>query len=196
MRYERKILSILFTARHRNLIDNHTRLNSDPYDSRISKLDVYQRNSYNRTNHNRYQQQQTSSTIPQTASQVVIYPTNNQLSQNHQPLPYQQSSATTTTTILPHQVSSQPPPLNHTTSNQRYPLEQPDPYWDETSDSRKFTERRKKTVRFDGQDPDDWTRWESERQGSQDSQTKDSGIDTSSTFTSSEDSNRGDGPKV
>ncbi|KRG00622.1 uncharacterized protein Dmoj_GI23883, isoform R [Drosophila mojavensis] len=41
----------------------------------------------------------------------------------------------------------------------------------------------------------DWSRWESERQGSQDSATKDSGIDTSSTFTSSEDSNRGDGPK-
>ncbi|XP_030374996.1 regulating synaptic membrane exocytosis protein 1 isoform X2 [Scaptodrosophila lebanonensis] len=42
---------------------------------------------------------------------------------------------------------------------------------------------------------DDWARWEAERQGSQDSATKDSGIDTSSTFTSSEDSNRGDGPK-
>ncbi|XP_033163194.1 regulating synaptic membrane exocytosis protein 2 isoform X10 [Drosophila mauritiana] len=41
----------------------------------------------------------------------------------------------------------------------------------------------------------DWSRWEAERQGSQDSATKDSGIDTSSTFTSSEDSNRGDGPK-
>ncbi|XP_030244237.1 uncharacterized protein LOC108650718 isoform X9 [Drosophila navojoa] len=42
----------------------------------------------------------------------------------------------------------------------------------------------------------DWSRWEAERQGSQDSATKDSGIDTSSTFTSSEDSNRGDGPKL
>ncbi|XP_034485590.1 regulating synaptic membrane exocytosis protein 1 isoform X9 [Drosophila innubila] len=42
----------------------------------------------------------------------------------------------------------------------------------------------------------DWSRWEAERQGSQDSATKDSGIDTSSTFTSSEDSNRGDGPKA
>lgn len=42
----------------------------------------------------------------------------------------------------------------------------------------------------------EWSRWEAERQGSQDSATKDSGIDTSSTFTSSEDSNRGDGPKV
>ncbi|XP_033608307.1 regulating synaptic membrane exocytosis protein 2 isoform X2 [Cryptotermes secundus] len=79
------------------------------------------------------------------------------------------------------------------------------------SDSRRFTERRKKTVRFDRpgpvdhchrhrqQHPQDWShtlgRWASDRQSSQDSQTKDSGIDTSSTFTSSEDSNRGEGPK-
>lgn len=77
----------------------------------------------------------------------------------------------------------------------RYPVD-PDPYWDEQSDTRRFTERRKKTVRFDGQDTDDWGRWESERQGSQDSATKDSGIETSSTFTSSEDSNRSDVPKV
>ncbi|KAJ6635288.1 Regulating synaptic membrane exocytosis protein 2, partial [Pseudolycoriella hygida] len=76
----------------------------------------------------------------------------------------------------------------------RYPID-PDPYWDEQADTRRFTERRKKTVRFDGQDSDDWGRWETERQGSQDSATKDSGIETSSTFTSSEDSNRGDGPK-
>lgn len=66
------------------------------------------------------------------------------------------------------------------------------------ADNRKFTERRKKTVRFDGPEAaaDDWLRWDSDRQGSQDSATKDSGIETSSTFTSSEDSNRGDGPKV
>lgn len=63
------------------------------------------------------------------------------------------------------------------------------------TDNRKFTERRKKTVRFDGPETaDDWLRWDSDRQGSQDSATKDSGIETSSTFTSSEDSNRGDGP--
>lgn len=92
----------------------------------------------------------------------------------------------------------------------------------EDSDSRRFTERRKKTVRFDGYDGSqtfpraighhrdllgsgreahvvpNWAtvRWECDRQGSQDSATKDSGIDTSSNFTSSEDSNRGDGPKV
>ncbi|XP_057333108.1 regulating synaptic membrane exocytosis protein 2 isoform X4 [Microplitis mediator] len=67
------------------------------------------------------------------------------------------------------------------------------------ADSRRFTERRgKKTVRFDGgtnvAGEEDWS-WEADRQGSQDSATKDSGIDTSSTFTSSEDSNRGDLPK-
>ncbi|XP_043284351.1 uncharacterized protein Rim isoform X2 [Venturia canescens] len=72
------------------------------------------------------------------------------------------------------------------------------------ADSRRFTERRgKKTVRFDGGtnvggndggSHEDWS-WEADRQGSQDSATKDSGIDTSSTFTSSEDSNRGDLPK-
>ncbi|XP_028164399.1 regulating synaptic membrane exocytosis protein 2 isoform X3 [Ostrinia furnacalis] len=84
--------------------------------------------------------------------------------------------------------------------------------WEDSSDNRRFTERRKKTVRFDGHEgaatfprggrdasgaPQDWAslRWESERQTSQDSATKDSGIDTSSTFTSSEDSNRGDCPK-
>lgn len=85
--------------------------------------------------------------------------------------------------------------------------------WEDSSDNRRFTERRKKTVRFDGHEgaatfprggrdasgaPHDWAalRWEPERQTSQDSATKDSGIDTSSTFTSSEDSNRGDCPKV
>lgn len=56
-------------------------------------------------------------------------------------------------------------------------------------------------MRFDGgtnvggPQEDEWS-WEADRQGSQDSATKDSGIDTSSTFTSSEDSNRGDLPKV
>ncbi|XP_019867469.2 regulating synaptic membrane exocytosis protein 2 [Aethina tumida] len=59
------------------------------------------------------------------------------------------------------------------------------PLQDVTADNRCFTERRKKTVRFDQHDG---------RQGSQDSH-RDSGIDTSSTFTSSEDSTRGDLPK-
>ncbi|KAJ8965178.1 hypothetical protein NQ314_004321 [Rhamnusium bicolor] len=72
------------------------------------------------------------------------------------------------------------PPLSHyIVAPQHRPLQ------DVTADNRCFTERRKKTVRFDQHDG---------RQGSQDSH-RDSGIDTSSTFTSSEDSTRGDVPK-
>lgn len=76
------------------------------------------------------------------------------------------------------------PPLSH------YIVAPPHrPLQDVTADNRGFTERRKKTVRFDHQEG---------RQGSQGSQDshRDSGIDTSSTFTSSEDSTRGDFPKV
>ncbi|XP_066593060.1 regulating synaptic membrane exocytosis protein 2 isoform X2 [Prorops nasuta] len=64
-------------------------------------------------------------------------------------------------------------------------------------DSRRFTEKRgKKTVRFDGgTNVGGLEDWEADRQGSQDSATKDSGIETCSNFTSSEDSNRGDLPK-
>uniref|UniRef100_A0A182NRW5 C2 domain-containing protein n=1 Tax=Anopheles dirus TaxID=7168 RepID=A0A182NRW5_9DIPT len=116
----------------RQYFDNHTRLNANLTDYRATKLDVQQRNSYNRTNHNRYQ----------SPSQPQQHPSH--------PYHYQQSD-----------------PLGR-----EYHQQQPLP-----------------------QDSDDWSRWESERQGSQDSATKDSGIDTSSTFTSSEDSNRGDGPK-
>lgn len=130
------------TAGHGKLYENNIRLNSNLTEN-TTKLDVYQRNSYNRTNHNRQ---------PQV---VLSEPTYDRY-------------------------------CNDTETS-----------WDDTTDNRRFTERRKKTVRFDGQDSsDDWTKWETERQGSQDSTAKDSGIDTSSTFTSSEDSNRGDGPKV
>ena len=80
-------------------------------------------------------------------------------------------------------------------------------------DARHFTERRKKTVRFDSDDFNEsgsdslcgdgwmtiedvrsgrWARWDTLRQESQDSTTRDSGIETSSCFTSSEDSNRGE----
>ncbi|XP_055642504.1 uncharacterized protein LOC129779206 isoform X8 [Toxorhynchites rutilus septentrionalis] len=181
--------------------DNHSRLNPSQYDYRARKLDVQQRNSYNRTNHNRYQSQQTHLNNQQPLPQVVVaddaiisstYDNNNHHHSSH------------------HQQTHQSVPQSHQVHNSQYQYiqqnsqynsisagnEQPDSYWDEPADSRRFTERRKKTVRFDGQDSDDWGRWESERQGSQDSATKDSGIDTSSTFTSSEDSNRGDGPKV
>ncbi|XP_048518490.1 regulating synaptic membrane exocytosis protein 2 isoform X1 [Dendroctonus ponderosae] len=75
------------------------------------------------------------------------------------------------------------PPLSH------YIVAPPHrPLQDVTADNRGLSDRRKKTVRFDHQDG---------RQGSQGSQDshRDSGIDTSSTFTSSEDSTRGDFPK-
>ncbi|KFB40250.1 AGAP001690-PA-like protein [Anopheles sinensis] len=262
-----------FEAGHqRQYFDNHTRLNANLNDYRATKLDVQQRNSYNRTNHNRYQspsQQQQQhhyqqqdplgphhyhpkqplpqvvvgdSTIASTAYDSIdhhhhqhhlhLQPSHHHppsshhpapsqhggssgsssSSQHHQYPPYGQAGPTASQQALHHQQCNSsssggsghsnagPHPVAHNNAHARYgtspaATEQPDPYWDEPADSRRFTERRKKTVRFDGQDSDDWSRWESERQGSQDSATKDSGIDTSSTFTSSEDSNRGDGPK-
>lgn len=132
-------------------------------------------------------------------------------------------SASSSSAYADNNNHSQYSALHNLHNHSRYAQEQPDPYWDDTADSRRYTERRKKQVRFDQKDSeqerqqdrqtqpqqqqqqqqerrqeiDEWTRWETERQGSQDSATKDSGIDsTSSTFTSSEDSNRGDGPKV
>ncbi|XP_058117716.1 regulating synaptic membrane exocytosis protein 2 [Anopheles ziemanni] len=274
-----------FEAGHqRQYFDNHTRLNANLNDYRATKLDVQQRNSYNRTNHNRYQspsqqQHQQQHQPPyhyqpqdplgphhyhpkQPLPQVVVgdstptaydsidhhhhhhhqhqhhlhlQPSHHHLpsshhpapsqhggssgssssSQQHQFPPYGQQTSASSQQAVHHQQQQQcnssssggsghstagPHPVAHNNAHARYgtspaATEQPDPYWDEPADSRRFTERRKKTVRFDGQDSDDWSRWESERQGSQDSATKDSGIDTSSTFTSSEDSNRGDGPK-
>lgn len=110
-----------------------------------------------------------------------------------------QSSSSTSTSNQYTNYNNFHPSQQHHNPNKSYLNDLNDPYVDDqtaASDSRKFTERRKKTVRFDGQDSDEFSRWENERQGSQDSTTKDSGIDTSSTFTSSEDSNRGDVPKV
>lgn len=241
-RYEFFLPLIPITAGHPILYDNHSHLDSNhqPFDYRhrqppigtSGKLDVHQRNTYNRTNHNRYQSSAISggsvvglvghsaptSLLPQVVVCDVTTGTTTSSSAYHH------------SSVVPHHQQSPLPPTSsshpssyadnnnhsqfsalHNLHNQinRYAQPstvsgttpataggEPDPYWDETADSRRFTERRKKTVRFDGQDSDDWTRWESERQGSQDSATKDSGIDTSSTFTSSEDSNRGDGPKV
>lgn len=186
---------------------------SQPISSTIipSKLDIHQRNQYNRVNH---------------SSHTYNNNNNNRIGSNsyHNPLPsshidhnvddltyHQHHHSTTTTASLSPTKSynyynrtsaTQSNQTNSSThnyySNSRYLSDTIDPYVDEQAagDSRRFTERRKKTVRFDGQDSDEFSRWESERQGSQDSTTKDSGIDTSSTFTSSEDSNRGDGPKV
>uniref|UniRef100_A0A336LPD8 CSON009705 protein n=1 Tax=Culicoides sonorensis TaxID=179676 RepID=A0A336LPD8_CULSO len=227
-----------YEAGHPILYDNHSRLDAstnhrqyDKYNQYHShrpgpigtsgKLDVHQRNTYNRTNHNRYQST-VSGHLPTTTGllpQVVVCdvtttgtPTSTSGYLHHTP----QGPSSHSSSYADNNNHSQFSAL-HNLHNQinRYAQQpggstvggvvnpsttvvggEPDPYWDETADSRRFTERRKKTVRFDGQDSDDWSRWESERQGSQDSATKDSGIDTSSTFTSSEDSNRGDGPKV
>jgi regulating synaptic membrane exocytosis protein 2 len=186
---------------------------SKPISSTIipSKLDIHQRNQYNRVNH---------------SSHIYNNNNNNRIGSNsyHNPLPsshidhnvddlayHQHHHTTTTTTSLSPTKSynynrtttsatQQPNQTNSSThnyySNSRYLSDTIDVDEQAAGDSRRFTERRKKTVRFDGQDSDEFSRWESERQGSQDSTTKDSGIDTSSTFTSSEDSNRGDGPKV
>uniref|UniRef100_A0A8D8HYM9 Regulating synaptic membrane exocytosis protein 2 n=1 Tax=Culex pipiens TaxID=7175 RepID=A0A8D8HYM9_CULPI len=193
--------------------DNHSRLNPSLTDYRARKLDVQQRNSYNRTNHNRYQSQQSHFHSQQPLPQVVVadstitssaYDNNNH--HHHSSSHHQHSHQSVPQSHQVHnsQYQYQQQQQQQQQQNSRYSSspavvggnEQPDPYWDEPTDSRRFTERRKKTVRFDGQEStDDWGRWESERQGSQDSATKDSGIDTSSTFTSSEDSNRGDGPK-
>uniref|UniRef100_A0A336LKE1 CSON009705 protein n=1 Tax=Culicoides sonorensis TaxID=179676 RepID=A0A336LKE1_CULSO len=226
-----------YEAGHPILYDNHSRLDAstnhrqyDKYNQYHShrpgpigtsgKLDVHQRNTYNRTNHNRYQST-VSGHLPTTTGllpQVVVCdvtttgtPTSTSGYLHHTP----QGPSSHSSSYADNNNHSQFSAL-HNLHNQinRYAQQpggstvggvvnpsttvvggEPDPYWDETADSRRFTERRKKTVRFDGQDSDDWSRWESERQGSQDSATKDSGIDTSSTFTSSEDSNRGDGPK-
>ncbi|XP_055607385.1 regulating synaptic membrane exocytosis protein 2 isoform X8 [Uranotaenia lowii] len=196
---------------HKQYYDNHSRLNPSLTDYRARKLDVQQRNSYNRTNHNRYQSQQSHSQEP--LPQVVVadstitssaYDNNNHHHSSshhsqhntHQSVP--QSHQQHQHTNSQYQYIQQTSRYSNSGSGSGGPAgnDLQDPYWDDPADSRRFTERRKKTVRFDGQDSDDWGRWESERQGSQDSATKDSGIDTSSTFTSSEDSNRGDGPKV
>ncbi|XP_052889961.1 uncharacterized protein LOC128298257 [Anopheles moucheti] len=260
-----------FEAGHqRQYFDNHTRLNANLTDYRATKLDVQQRNSYNRTNHNRYQSPSQSTQHPshpyhqqaqdphgreyhqqQPLPQVVVGDSTiastayDSINHHHQPHQHHPSHHHPSGTAGPSPATTIPQGLHggssgSSSSSQHHPYqqhhhqahhqqcnssssggsshsttghhpvaqnshtrygtspaatEQPDPYWDEPADSRRFTERRKKTVRFDGQDSDDWSRWESERQGSQDSATKDSGIDTSSTFTSSEDSNRGDGPK-
>ncbi|XP_055549954.1 uncharacterized protein LOC129732766 isoform X9 [Wyeomyia smithii] len=186
----------------RQYFDNHSRLNPSLTDYRTRKLDVQQRNNYNRTNHNRYQSQQTHLHSQQPLPQVVVadstitssaYDNNNHHhSSSHHHHTHQPVPQTNQVHNSQYQYIQQNSRYNASTAGS----DQPDPYWDDPADSRRFTERRKKTVRFDGQESDDWGRWESERQGSQDSATKDSGIDTSSTFTSSEDSNRGDGPKV
>ncbi|XP_055680238.1 regulating synaptic membrane exocytosis protein 2 isoform X6 [Lutzomyia longipalpis] len=167
-----------FEAGHGKVLESHSRLlasSSVVTGGSIhppGRLDVHHRNTYNRTNHNRQ--------VPAHHNPQIIVGEVAGTS-------FGGSSSVTPTTTSTSSASTQ-------STYDRYTSE-PDPYWDETADSRRFTERRKKTVRFDRQDSEDWSVWDAERQGSQDSATKDSGIDTSSTFTSSEDSNRGDGTK-
>lgn len=189
------IYNVIFTASHNpNLLphDNNAvvnasaRLTSSQIDS---KLDVHHRNNYNRTNHRL-----------QHSPQIVVgddvdYPQSSDPYWNNGSRGLPGTTATgigggnvNATSRISSQSRSQSGSLSAGTS-----LEDGNAY---SIDSRRYTERRKKTVRFDGQESNDWTRWESERQNSQDSTTRDSGIDTSSTFTSSEDSNRGDGLKV
>lgn len=228
-----RISSSIFPAGHLKHVQNQSRLGGTTINTRdlTSKLDVYQRNSYNRTNHNRLQpqshtllQQSTPSlhNPPAPSSHYLSHQTSlphhhqssPQLTQNYhnQQQLHHQHSYQTHQAQHHHQQQQQNQSYQHSSHYQnlhnysesypstyyeKYPNDLLDEYWDETCDSRRFTERRKKTVRFDGQESaEDWSKWDTERQGSQDSATKDSGIDTSSTFTSSEDSNRGDGPKV
>lgn len=156
-----------------------------------SKLDVHHRNNYNRTNHRL-----------QHSPQIVVgddvdYAQSNDPYWNNGSRGLSGSMAPTgigaNVNTAIGRITSQSRSQSGSTSAGTS-LDDPSSY--SSIDNRRYTERRKKTVRFDGQESNDWTRWESERQNSQDSTTRDSGIDTSSTFTSSEDSNRGDGLKV
>lgn len=195
------IYNVIFTAGHNtNLLphDNNAgvsasaRLTSSQIDS---KLDVHQRNNYNRTNHRlQHSPQIVVGDDVDFAQSSNPYWNNGGsgggggsggrgLSGSTAPISSGNNVNTPVSRIGSHSGS-----LSAGTS-----LDDPSAY---SNDSRRYTERRKKTVRFDGQESNDSSRWGSERQNSQDSTTRDSGIDTSSTFTSSEDSNRGDGLKV
>lgn len=196
---------------------------AQPIASTTSKLDIHQRNQYNRVNHsshiynnnnnnNRIDSNSSKYPLPSSHIDQSLHNVDDLAYHHHYNHPTLASSPTKTsssynnynynnrtTSAILNQSNSGSSSYSYY-SNSRYLSDTLDPYVDEQAagDNRRFTERRKKTVRFDGQDSsaDEFSRWESERQESQDSTTKDSGIDTSSTFTSSEDSNRGDGPKV
>lgn len=180
------IYNVIFTASHNtNLLphDNNAvvsasaRLTSSQIDS---KLDVHHRNNYNRNNH----RLQHSAPI----GDDVDFPQPNDPYWNNGGRGLSGSTATL--------VGSNVNTVSRVGSNSGSLSTSLDDQNAYSIDNRRYTERRKKTVRFDGQESNDWTRWDSERQNSQDSTTRDSGIDTSSTFTSSEDSNRGEGLKV
>ena len=209
------IYNVIFTAGHNTnhlphdnnaVVSASARLTSNQIDS---KLDVHHRNNYNRTNHRLqhspkivvgddvdFAQQQPPQ---QQHHQHHHQHQNHHHHQDHQQTtndPYWNNgsrgglSGSTATLVGSNATISR---IGSGSLSAGTSLEDSNAY---SIDSRRYTERRKKTVRFDGQESNDWTRWDSERQNSQDSTTRDSGIDTSSTFTSSEDSNRGEGLKV
>lgn len=186
------IYNVIFTASHStNLLphDNNAVVSASARHTSKqidSKLDVHHRNNYNRTNHRLQHSPQIV-----VGDDVDFSQTGNDPYWNNGSRGLSGSTATLVGSNVNtvSRVASQSGSLSAGTS-----LEDPNAY--NSIDSRRYTERRKKTVRFDGQESNDWTRWDSERQNSQDSTTRDSGIDTSSTFTSSEDSNRGEGLKV
>lgn len=210
-KWARFIKKVIFTAcrntnplSHDNnaVVNTSARITSSQIDS---KLDVHHRNNYNRTNHRLqhspqivvgddvdvdYAQQSNNDPSSYWNNGIARAPP---LSGSMAPAAMTAIGAANVNTAIGRitsQSRSQSGSLSAGTS-----LDDPSSY-SSSIDNRRYTERRKKTVRFDGQESNDWTRWESERQNSQDSTTRDSGIDTSSTFTSSEDSNRGDGLKV
>lgn len=196
------IYNVIFTAGHNtNLLphDNNAvvsasaRLTSSQIDS---KLDVHHRNNYNRTNHRlQHSPQIVVGDDVDFAQSTNPYWNNGGGSGGGgggggggRSLPGSMAPVVGANMNTVSRIGSHSGSLSAGTS-----LEDSNAY---SIDSRRYTERRKKTVRFDGQESNDSSRWGSERQNSQDSTTRDSGIDTSSTFTSSEDSNRGDGLKV
>lgn len=184
---------LLFTADHStNLLsqDNDVAINATTQLDNTTNLDVDHRNNYNRTI-NRIQR----------SPQIVVDDNDYHQSTDS----YYSSSIDVSASTSAYGHGGNSAHGSRGTGGYRgslsagTSLDEPNAYGGGSIDSstnRRYVDRRKKTVRFDGQESSDWIRWDSERQNSQDSATRDSGIDTSSTFTSSEDSNRGDGFKV
>lgn len=196
MKSHRFTTAYLFTADHStNLLsqDNDVAISATTQLDNTTKLDVDHRNSYNRTVNRIHRS-------PQIVVDDNDYP---QSTDSYYGSSVDVSASTSAYTHSGHSAYGSRAAggyggyrgsLSAGTS-----LDEPNAHGGGSVDStnnRRYVDRRKKTVRFDGQESSDWTRWDSERQNSQDSATRDSGIDTSSTFTSSEDSNRGDGFKV
>lgn len=195
------IYNVIFPAGHNTNLrthDNNVAVNAAHSRQIDAKLDVQHRNNYNRTNH-RFDQDSLHN--PQIVVGDDDYATESALKTPTNHDSYWNSSTrfisgSQSTLVGCSSLQGASAISSVRTGSLSAGASLDDPNTPCSTDNRRFTERRKKTVRFDGQESNDWTRWDSERQNSQDSTTRDSGIDTSSTFTSSEDSNRGDGPKV